>query len=79
MSIANPQTTMSFTPMDRDLIRDCRLDCNIEKSLTELPPYRRLLCTVKYMIEEVLVYITTQVAAIYSKTALPATFNWFAF
>src|SRR5216684_5064010 len=68
MSIANPQTTMSFTPMDRDLIRDCRLDCNIEKSLTELPPYRRLLCIVKYMIGEVLVYITTQVSAIYSKT-----------
>src|SRR5260370_15745762 len=67
MSIANPQTTMSFTPMDRDLIRDSGLDCNIEKSFTELPPYRRLLCIVKYMIGEVLVYVTTQVSAIYSK------------
>jgi len=34
MSSANPQTTMSFTPIDRGLIRPCKLDCSIETSLT---------------------------------------------
>jgi len=33
MSIANPQTRMSYTPIERDLIRDCTLDCDIEKSV----------------------------------------------
>src|SRR5260370_33545551 len=33
MSRASPQTTMSFTPIDRDFI--LKLDCNIDKSLTK--------------------------------------------
>src|ERR1700685_3113173 len=32
MSSASPQTTMSFTPIDRDFI--LKLDCKIDKSLT---------------------------------------------
>src|SRR5271170_414969 len=32
MSRASPQTTMSFTPIDRDFI--LKLDCNVDKSLT---------------------------------------------
>src|SRR5215470_7276551 len=33
MSKASPHTTISFTPIDRDLIRPCRFDCKTEKSL----------------------------------------------
>ena len=33
ISKANPQTTISFTPIDRDLIRTGKFEGNIEKSL----------------------------------------------
>jgi hypothetical protein len=32
-----PATTTSFTPIDRDLIRPCKLDCSVETSLTRPP------------------------------------------
>src|SRR2546422_573562 len=31
---ASPHTTMSFTPIERDLIPPCKLNCSIETSLT---------------------------------------------
>ncbi len=37
MSTAIPQTTISFTPIDRDLRPDARVICNVERSLTNPP------------------------------------------
>jgi hypothetical protein len=36
ISSASPHTTISFNPIDR-FIRIC-IDCNTEKSFTEIPP-----------------------------------------
>src|SRR6476469_10341964 len=45
MSSASAQITISFTPMDRDFF--LKLACNIDRSLTEVPPYCKVLYIAK--------------------------------
>ncbi len=39
MSNANPHTTMSFMPIDRDLILACSPDCKVDESFTLISPF----------------------------------------
>src|SRR6266496_3734574 len=49
MKSANPQTTISFKPMDRDLIVNGRLNDNPATSFISIPPLRKVLYTAKHI------------------------------
>ena len=58
MNSASTQTSMSFMPIDRDVIVDCRLDCEIERSfilhfsLLRVAFSAYLLCIAKLMLKK---------------------------